>query len=170
MDVEYRSRISSTFLRHRLFEWGVLSVVVLIVFGVGMYYAHIIQTQAEFAAVQSTLGRLRTALVVDHVYKAVHENSRPRLGQMPRPNPFLLLENNVSNYAGVIDKADAVEVEQGSWVYSTQCGCIGYFPMNIEWDSDDIRFMPAWFQVNLQSGTPQLQALQRYVWQNHVLQ
>ena len=55
----------------RLTEWGVLLALILVVLTVAYFQTQRLRGQAELARLQSTLGVLRTALVVAHLERAV---------------------------------------------------------------------------------------------------
>lgn len=169
MDAVYRPRLHTGFLRTRLFEWGLLGVLLAVVLAVGMFYARVLRTQAEFAALQFTLGRLRMALIVSHVDAAVHPKLYAR--RDVAPNPFNLLQTPIANYAGEAPAARLLTSPPGTWVYDRDCTCVGYLPMGLEWEHETgPSTAPAWFRVDISSGVPQLFALQTYKWNGQVLQ
>jgi len=73
-------------------EWGVLVVCIAVVTGVLWRYGQQVRAQSERAAVQSTLGALRTALVLDYV-RGMLPAAKKRWYRLrcPRPHPIRLL-------------------------------------------------------------------------------
>ena len=95
----------------RMVEWGILAVLVMVFLGVFGHYARRIQGQSERAAVLSTLGALRTALVIDHVQRAAkHASTEP--SRTPS-NPFLVLNTAPVNYAGEMSVVQSLAAPPG---------------------------------------------------------
>jgi hypothetical protein len=129
--------------------------------------SHALQAQAELAAVQSTLGALRTSLVIEHLQKAVHTDQGVVAGL--QQNPFLVLRSLPANYAGEVARADIAGMSAGSWVFDRECVCIGYLPLNpgsLEPSTD-----PAvlWYRVGGAPGPLQITAEQAYLWQGQAV-
>ena len=97
-----------SWLTRRAMEWMLVLALVLILMGIFIRQVRVVQAQAEVAAVKSTLGALRMALVLDFV----HINT-PRGGAAESPkttlsnsgivtsaqhNPFLRLAQVPANY------------------------------------------------------------------------
>ncbi len=59
----------------RSFEWALLALCIAVVMGVLWRYGQQVRAQSERAAVQSTLGALRTALVLDYVHSMIPASS-----------------------------------------------------------------------------------------------
>ena len=66
-----------------------MGVVVLLLLLVGLRYARKLQAQAEFCTVQSTLGALRTALVIHQVQTALGHTATPQPKAKPPSAPNL---------------------------------------------------------------------------------
>lgn len=148
-------------------EWSLLLLVILLVVGFYAREFRSVQAQAEVAAVKTTLGALRTALLINHL-KAVVDGTAGN--QLPQANPFLLLEPLPAHYAGE-RRSDAGSLQQsGTWVFDAACRCIGYeplYPLDLNTPQD----APAlWFRISPPPGPLQLRPVQRYVWQGQVLE
>ena len=79
--------------KRRIIEWVLLFFVVLGIVGALGYKLREVQGQAEFAAVQYTLGSVRTAMILEHLRLKLHTEEKPRLR-----NPFELLEIAPHNF------------------------------------------------------------------------
>lgn len=148
-------------------EWSLLLLAILLLCG---YYARefrAVQAQGEAAAVKTTLGALRTALLIDHLHSVVDGTQSRR---SPPTNPFLLLDHVPGNYAGVIKSGTGHEQVAGTWVFDAICACIGYAPMYPR-DLNTPQDAPAlWFRISAAPAPPQIHALQAYVWQGQTLE
>ncbi len=102
----------------RMLEWSLLAAVVAVLVLLFAGEVRVTKGQGELAAVKSTLGALRTALVIDHLQKKVMAGSSP-VAQAQR-NPFELLQRQPANYAGEVTPAQAVAAPPGSWVFDPQ--------------------------------------------------
>jgi hypothetical protein len=144
-----------------------LLLLILLVLGFYAREFRTVQAQGEAAAVQTTLGALRTALLIDHLAGAVDGTATIRAAQ---PNPFLRLDQLPANYAGVRDPRPGQLQQAGTWVFDAQCRCIGYeplYPRDLNTPAD----APAlWFRISTPPGPLHLSALQGYVWQGQRLQ
>ena len=150
----------------RIVEWSVMVLVVLATAGVLGREFRIVQGQGELAAIKTTLGALRTALVIDHLKNNAIDN-KP-VAQTER-NPFLLLDHTPGNYAGLLAALKGQPLPQGSWVYDTYCNCIGYeplFPRALDHTADS---PTVWFRISAPPGPLQITPAQKYVWQGEVL-
>lgn len=152
--------------RRRMLEWSLLLLVILVVAGMFARQFRNVQAQGELAAVKTTLGALRTALLLDHLKGVVDGTNASRPVQR---NPFLLLAPVPANYAGALASAKGQGFKPGTWVFDTFCNCIGYeplFPQALDMPSD----APAvWFRVSAPPGPLQIRAMQAYLWQGQVL-
>jgi hypothetical protein len=149
--------------RSPVFEWGVLAAAVVMVTGMLWREARLVQGQAERAAVVSTLGALRTALVVDHLQVKLKQ-AQGRTATL-QDNPFLLVQS-VPQYAGIKSMGQLAEVTPGSWVYDATCPCIGYRPLYPQWLESSPEPVALWFKLEGPLGGPlQLTPLGPYVWQ-----
>lgn len=148
-------------------EWGILAVLVVVLVGVFGRQVRLVQGQAERASVQSTLGSLRTAFVVDRLQQAVHA-SKSRVA-VPQRNPFLLLKALPANYAGEVAVLKTDAVAQGSWVFDPDCGCIGYLLLYPQWLESPPDTTAVWFRIGVPPEALQITPLQSYVWQGQLL-
>ena len=156
----------------RTLEWSVMGLVVAMLVATFMHYMRVVQGQGEFAAVRSTLGALRTALVIDHLQRSAAQVSNASvIGSVSdaQRNPFDLLQHRPTNYSGVASREHAAAVMLGTWVFDPVCPCVGYRPLNDLWfDSPSGEFM-AWFQLHGAPGPSQLTGQEIYRWQELVL-
>ena len=100
----------------RWVEWGLLALCIAVVMGVLWRYGQQVRAQSERAAVQSTLGALRTALVLDYVHSMIPASSKAKAvatTSAALPNPFDLLQQPAANYAGEVPAALLQEVLKG---------------------------------------------------------
>lgn len=149
----------------RMLEWGILALVVLALATVLAVYAYRVRGQAERAAIISTLGALRTALVLNHVQRATTQPAAA-----PDSNPFGMLERPPVNYAGRLGTVQRQELEPGRWVFDAACVCVGYKPMNPEWLDGELPGGLLWFQVlEHDHGLLELRASQNYSWQGQII-
>ena len=146
----------------RMVEWGILALVVLVFVGVFGHYARLVQGQGERAAVLTTLGAVRTAMVVAHLQ---HRLPSHKFAPLAPLNPFLTLDPPPANYAGEKSVLEALKASPGSWIYDPQCACIGYVPLNPDWLEAPSDAAVLWFKVKAGSGAPELVSMDRYVWQ-----
>lgn len=151
----------------RLVEWGLTLLIILLAsayFGREFRY---VQGQGELAAVKTTLGALRTALLLDHLKNAIDGTDKT---QPPQTNPFLLLAPVPANYAGELSENKAKPLKPGTWVYDAYCRCIGYEPLyayalNTAADTSGL-----WFRISAPPGPLQIKAMQPYRWQDQALE
>ncbi len=149
----------------RLTEWGVVLALAVVLVAVLGYQWREVRAQAELAQIQSTLGALRTALVVAHLKAAVDSARQDNQSAALLPhNPFAMLEQPPPNYAGLADPQRLAALPGGSWVYDPGCGCIGYSPLEAAWLEAPKNAGALWFRVGATVGPPQITAQQRYVW------
>ena len=139
-----------------------MSVFVLVFVGIFGHYVRVIQGQGERAAVLSTLGALRTALVIDHVQHAATGGSNSTRAAL---NPFLVVQTPPLNYRGEMTVTQLLAAPAGSWVFDPQCGCIGYLPLDPAWHSAADGTAVLWFKVVAGTGVLELAAQAPYVWQ-----
>ncbi len=153
------------FWERRLIEWGVLGLLVLALAGNLAYYTYRVQGLAERAAVQTTLGALRTALVLDRLRQFVPSGGT----HVTSANPFAALEAMPANYAGQVSERDTVATRAGSWVFDAGCVCIGYKPLRPEWLEGAPGPQILWFRVVEQAGVRQLEPMDSYLWQGEAV-
>lgn len=151
----------------RLVEWLLVALVVLVLLFVFERYIQQVQRQSELAAVKTTLGALRTALVLDHLQRQVLPVSEQPL--QPTMNPFELVAQRPVNYAGLLEPAQADLAPAGSWVYAAKCRCVGYRPFDAEWLGRPSSASFMWFEIIGMPGVMQLAAKERYRWDNEFI-
>lgn len=151
----------------RVLEWGLLAIVVLAVVLLFLRHAREVRGQAEFAAIRSTLGALRTAFVFGHL-KARTAGPQASVAVVQR-NPFGLLQRRPANYLGEISAAEAAAAVPGSWLFEPECACVGYLPIDPQWLASANGAMTLWFRVIAGPGPLQLVAMDAYLWQGQVL-
>jgi hypothetical protein len=156
------------FLNTRMVEWSVVAALILTLVVAFMYQMRVVQRQAELAAVRTTLGALRTALVLQHLQQQGQAHGVVVAGV--QHNPFELLARHPANYVGEVAAVQTAAVSPGSWVFGAQCVCVGYVPYDAtEFDSPSGDVM-AWYHV---TGTPagplQMTPREAYKWQGEVM-
>ena len=151
----------------RTLEWSVLIGVVLVLMLVFFRQVRVLQGQAELSAVKTTLGALRTALVLEYLHQRVQGGSQASVPL--QHNPFELLERQPVNYRGVMGAIEAVAAPAGSWVFDSSCICVGYLPLYGEWLDSPRGDVMAWYQVSGAPGPLQLTAKEAYRWQDERL-
>ena len=151
------------FLSLRMIEWSLVAALIVVLALVFMHKVRMLQAQAELAAVKSTLGALRTALVLDHLQHRVKENGAS-VAPLQR-NPFYLLQRRPPNYLGELSRAQAETAPDGSWVFDPACICIGYRPLYADWFDSPSGELLAWYQLSGDAGPWQLTAKEAYMWQ-----
>jgi hypothetical protein len=145
----------------RALEWGMVAVVVLLVAGYFFREFRLVQAQGEMAAVQSTLGSLRTALLLDFLQR---EAKHTPVDVTVQRNPFLLLDHVPGNYAGVLDSSKGRSIQAGTWVFDSYCVCIGYEPLNTM-GLNTQEYAPAlWFRISAPPGPLLINPTQKYQW------
>jgi hypothetical protein len=147
--------------KRRAWEWCLLAKVILVLFGYFLREFRTVQAQGEAAAVKSTLGSLRTALLLDFLQREANHTAASVAVQR---NPFLLLDNVPENYAGLLDSAKGKTLQGGTWVFDTYCVCIGYEPLNTQGLSVEETASTLWFRVGAPPGPLQINAMQAYRW------
>jgi hypothetical protein len=158
---------SFVYLNQRLVEWSLVALLLGALVVAFLHQVRVVQRQAEFANIRTTLGALRTAFVMQHL-QAQLPRQNPSVAQMQR-NPFDLLAQRPVNYRGVIQSKNLAMVPTGGWVFDPVCGCVGYVPLDsAEFDSASGDAV-AWFVVNTSALPFQLTAKEAYVWQGQVL-
>jgi hypothetical protein len=143
-----------------------LILLVLVMAAVFMWQLRDVRGQAELAQIQSTLGALRTALVVAHLEATVagnRNNSGPSAALAQR-NPFLALAVLPVNYAGLADAEALAALPGGSWIFDPVCACIGYRPMEVNRLDAPSGAQALWFQVSPPPGPLQLSPQLPYIW------
>jgi hypothetical protein len=134
----------------RVTEWGIVTLVLLVLIVVLWRQALVMQAQTERVAVRATLAAIRAGLVVDQLVRQVRPNvanSAP-LGK----NPFTLLQAPPPNYAGERTLGNIYSVPPGSWVFDPDCRCVGYRLLYPRWLEPEQEADAIWFRVET---TPQ---------------
>lgn len=155
----------------RVSEWSLLLAVVVVLVMWLAQQSRALQAQGELAAVRSTLGTLRTALVLSHLQAAVAAGRSDVLNlQRHQANPFVHLARAPVNYLGERVWRDNARLAKGTWVFDPVCVCVGYTPQNEDWFDSVSGAGMAWFEVKLTSGIWQLTAREKYSWRGEVLE
>jgi hypothetical protein len=171
MPIDRSLPFSPTVWSRRTVEWSLMVALIVIVGTVFFDKANQVRGQAEAAAIQSVLGTLRVALVVDQV-KAQSDSGTGRAPVRQR-NPFALLPTPPANYFGETPaNATAAHLPgpPGSWTFSAACDCIAYVPLNDQWFSSASGDTVAYFQIKDQGDGPlQLVKRETYYWRGIAL-
>jgi len=141
--------------------------VLLVLIGSYGRQSSALQGQAELATIQTTLGALRTSLVIDHLQKQVQPNGASVVPT--QRNPFKVLGVPPANYAGEVPMLEIAGVAPGSWVFDKECACIGYRPQNPQWLEASTESSAIWFRVSSLPGPLQLAAMDTYRWQGQTI-
>ena len=150
----------------RLLEWCLLMlVVVLVVVGLNQQF-RVVRGQGELAAIKTTLGALRTALVIDHM-KAALADRLSKASATP-VNPFLLLSHVPATYAGELQHLQGQPVPSGSWVFDPYCRCVGYQPLSIESLDAGVAPFTLWFAIE-DTAPLQISPIKTYHWQGELI-
>ena len=152
----------------RAFEWALVAAVILVLAVVFVRHMRAVQGQSEQAAVRTTLGALRTALVIEHLQHSLTPIGGLSTARPPR-SPFDLLQYRTANYIGIVNSRKALIVPPGSWVYDPVCPCIGYRPLDDLWLNSPSGEPMAWFLISGAPGPLQLTARENYLWQDQLL-
>jgi len=154
-----------------LAEWGLVALVVVALMAVLGRQVRTVQSQAERAAVQTTLGALRTALVLSQVtgHVAGVVGTVGAGGAALPQNPFLLLKTVPTNFAGAHSMARADGMSLGAWVFDGECVCVGYRLLYPDVLNEPEGAEAVWFRVGGPAGALLITPLTRYVWQGQLL-
>lgn len=147
----------------RMVEWGILALVLLAFVWFFGQYAKRVYSQAERAQVLTTLGALRTAMVLGHLQSAVQGNSMAAVQRSA--NPIHALDSIPPNFGGEVVGRDVTAVRPGQWVFDVQCGCIGYKPLYLDWLESQENLDALWFQQRSLGAVGVLVPLDAYIWQ-----
>jgi hypothetical protein len=103
----------------RLFEWGVLTCVVLILMGVFLRKVQHLQAEAERLNVQAMVENLRAAVLLAAILHQDRETVRAAL--RPGGNPVALFKAETglvpAGYLGELDEIDLDRVASGNWYF-----------------------------------------------------
>lgn len=172
-----------------------MGAVVLILLLIGLWYARKLQAQAEFYTAQSTLGALRTALVIHQLQSALGHTATQRSKATPIsaatstlasastslaatatasvPNPFTLLAQEPTNYNGE-RSSTTTEWVPGMWMFDAQCPCIGYLPKYFQSTTNTTNTttatQPLWFFFKTVDNAPTLVVQHAYEWEGLFIQ
>jgi hypothetical protein len=144
----------------------VAGIIVVLAF-VFARQVRVLQAQAELAAVRSTLGALRTALVINHLHQKVGGFSASVVNM--QRNPFEVLAHRPVNYLGAMSASQVLGVPAGSWVFEPVCDCVGYVPLYSQWFVSPSGDVMAWYRLSGEAGPLQLTAKEAYAWQGEVM-
>ena len=140
-----------------------MSAVILALMLLFLQEGRKVQAQAELAAIQSTLGALRTAAVLQDLQARASGSSAA--ARSLSANPFELLEVRPGNYLGVLDAAQALTARAGSWYFDRECVCVVYLPLEARWLASPSGVPALRFRVRSDAGPLQLLAVEPYRWQ-----
>jgi len=155
------------FISPRIAQWSVVAALILTLILVFLQRVQFVQRQAEWAAVRSTLGGLRTAFVLQHRHRVAVQN---QTGVVVQRNPFELLERRPANYFGEIRSGEWAFVPPGYWVFDAVCVCVGYLPVDVTGFDSPSGDTVAWYRVEGAAGVPlQLTAKDLYLWQGQII-
>lgn len=153
----------------RLFEWGILSCVVLVLMGVFLRRVRHLQFEAERLTVQATVDNLRAAVLLATVLP------RPKEAARPGGNPVALLKAETGlepdGYIGELESADLHQIAPGQWYFDRSEEVLVYRVRSVE-DFDSSLSGPARIRLCLRSADPgkadgaslQLEACEAYRW------
>lgn len=151
----------------RTLEWSLLGALVVALALTLWHQARELQGQAEVAAVQSTLGAVRTNMALDHLRRKLARTAEAQ--GTKEPNPFIAMERLPANYAGLAGPNEISGIAQGSWVYDPLCICIGYVLADSTGLTQPAQAQTLWFKVIDSNGMMQLEAAQSYQWRNQIV-
>ena len=159
---------AGSFWSRRMLEWTIVLAVVLAVAVLLIRQANVVKGQAELAAIRSTLAALRTALVIDHLQRSAGQADQAVA--VVQRNPFLLLQNRMSNYAGVMASREVEALPPGAWMFAPDCACVAYRPLDEAWFFSPDGSGVAWFDVSAPPGPLLVSARVAYRWQGDSIQ
>jgi hypothetical protein len=158
---------SFVLFNQRLVEWTLVALLIGALVVAFLHQVRVVQRQAEFANIRTTLGALRTAFVMQHLQEQMPGHD-PTVALVQR-NPFGLLAQRPANYRGAIQAKNLAMVPTGGWVFEPVCGCVGYLPLDAAAFDSASGDVVAWFVVNTSALPFQLTAKEAYVWEGQVL-
>jgi general secretion pathway protein G len=112
----------------RLFEWGVLTCVLLILMGVFLRRVRYLQVKAESLNVQATVDNLRAAVLLTSVLRKHQKTERPEARSGGNPVALLKAETGLEpdGYLGERSDAGLNEIAPGQWYYDRGQGALIY--------------------------------------------
>jgi hypothetical protein len=145
----------------RPIEWLLLALLITALLTTFSRYARQVQGLGELAALKTTVGALRSALVIDHLQRQLAPASPavPATG-----NPFDLLKQKPAAYLGALTEAQAAQAPDGAWFYVPSCPCVGYRPMDETWLESHSANPTLWFELTGWPGVLQLRPKENYLW------
>lgn len=158
-----RFNLLTTLLRsRRVVEWTIIIAVLIGLVWALEHQVRVVQGQAERVAVRATLASLKAALAIDQLMGQVRPVTAG-LAVAPK-NPFALLQGVPPNFAGEHPLRDIYTVPPGSWVFDSECGCVGYRLLYPRW-LEPVQVADAiWFRVGSVVGDARLSPLADYRW------
>jgi hypothetical protein len=112
----------------RLFEWGVLTCVILILMGLFLRKVRHLQAEAERLTVQATVDNMRAAVFLAATLHRDRESVR--VAARPGGNPVKLLEAETGltpvGYLGEMESPDPGEIAPGKWYFDRTRGALVY--------------------------------------------
>jgi len=150
-------------------EWLALALLLLVLMAVFLRYAREVHGQTELAAIRSTVGALRTALVVEHLRQQVAGGSGVAAAKAASVNPFDLVGKLPVGYAGAQSRLEAQRAPAGSWVFAPDCGCVGYRPLDDAWLEATSSDGWVWFALTRRDAVLQLHTKENYRWRGETL-
>lgn len=112
-----------------LFEFAVAAIIIAILTGVLLMRLMDYREQAELAAVERTVGILRSALVFKSGSLAAR-GQQDELDSLTRKNPVELLSEKPANYLGEYYAPDNSRLPRGSWYYDRSSKTLVYLLSN----------------------------------------
>ena len=169
MQARGAAEVSPRFLTQRMVEWTILFLVLLALVLAFLQRARWVQGQGELAAVRSTLGSLRTALITEHLRQ---QTQLHRSDPVAQKNPFTLLKALPPNYQGALGFAQVgAQLRLGGWAYVADCPCVVYAPMAREWFDSPSGDLMLWYRIDSHDrGPTTLEPQEAYRWFEQALQ
>lgn len=103
----------------RLFEWGVVACVVLILMGVFLQKVRYLQVEAERLNVQAAIENMRASVLLVTVLRK--DNETVRLHARPGGNPAAILKEEMGivpdGYIGALENAKPQDILPGQWYF-----------------------------------------------------
>jgi len=103
----------------RLFEYGVVAIVVAVLLGLFLERSEEVRAEAERLAMENVVNELRTALLLTAVRAdggLIKAPKELRAGG----NPMKLLDRTPGNYLGIMTDPDPNSISGGHWYYDQQ--------------------------------------------------
>jgi general secretion pathway protein G len=112
----------------RLFEWGGLACVILVLMGVFLSKVRHLQVEAERLNVQATVDNLRAAVLLAAVLPKYKEIARSEARPGGNPVALLKLEAGLEpdGYLGELADADRHQIAPGQWYFDRSQAALIY--------------------------------------------